>query len=50
MRAQAEAGYEGAALAALTRFKNWTKEEVIVLASQARADSRNRKIHSIYDL
>ncbi|KAL1991052.1 hypothetical protein VTN49DRAFT_5556 [Thermomyces lanuginosus] len=41
-QAQAEAnGYEGVALAALTRRKNWTKDEVIVLASQARADSQS---------
>ena len=41
-QAQAEAnGYEGVALAALTRRKNWTKDEVIFLASQARADSQS---------
>ncbi|KAL1991059.1 hypothetical protein VTN49DRAFT_5563 [Thermomyces lanuginosus] len=47
-QAQAEAGYEGAALAALTRYKQWSKEEVFLLASQARADGRNRKIHAMY--
>ena len=43
-------GFEGAAMAALTRFKQWTKEEVIVLASQARADGRRRDIHMMFDL
>ena len=50
-KAQAEAnGYEGFALAALTRHKKWTKEEVIVLASKARADGQNRDIHAMFDL
>ncbi|KAL1994930.1 hypothetical protein VTN49DRAFT_1117 [Thermomyces lanuginosus] len=49
MQAQAEAGYEGIALAALTRYQKWTKEEVMILASKARADGRNRKIHAMYD-
>ncbi|KAL1997304.1 hypothetical protein VTN49DRAFT_5939 [Thermomyces lanuginosus] len=49
-KAQAEAnGYEGFALAALTRHKKWTKEEVIVLASKARADGQNRDIHAMFD-
>ncbi|KAL1994552.1 hypothetical protein VTN49DRAFT_2022 [Thermomyces lanuginosus] len=42
-------GFEGAALAALTRYKQWSKEEVILLASQARADGRKRDIHSLFD-
>ncbi|KAL1973158.1 hypothetical protein VTN31DRAFT_6700 [Thermomyces dupontii] len=49
MQAQAEAGFEAGALAALTRYKQWTKENVILLASQARADGRKRNIHMIYD-
>ncbi|KAL1991401.1 hypothetical protein VTN49DRAFT_5393 [Thermomyces lanuginosus] len=49
-QAQADAsGYEGVALAALTRHKQWTKEEVIVLASQARADGRKHNIHMLHD-
>lgn len=36
-------------MAALTRFKNWTKEEVMVLASQARADGKRRDIHMYFD-
>ncbi|KAL1991215.1 hypothetical protein VTN49DRAFT_5719 [Thermomyces lanuginosus] len=49
-QAQAEAnGYESGALAALTRYKQWTKEEVIVLASQARADGRKRNIHMVFN-
>ncbi|KAL1974938.1 hypothetical protein VTN31DRAFT_5142 [Thermomyces dupontii] len=48
---QAEAnGFEAAALAPLTRFKQWRKEEVIFLASKARADGRNRNIHMMFDL
>lgn len=43
-------GYEAGALAALTRFKQWTKEEVLVLASKARADGRKRDIHMIFNL
>ncbi|KAL1993442.1 hypothetical protein VTN49DRAFT_3391 [Thermomyces lanuginosus] len=48
-QAQLEAaGFEGGALAVLTRFKQWTKEEVIVLASQARADGRKRNVHPMF--
>ncbi|KAL1972379.1 hypothetical protein VTN31DRAFT_6793 [Thermomyces dupontii] len=47
---QAEAnGFEAAALAPLTRFKQWRKEEVIFLASKARADGRNRNIHMMFN-
>ena len=50
-QAGAEAsGYEAVALAALTRHKQWTQEEVIALASQARADARKRDIHTMFDL
>ncbi|KAL1994794.1 hypothetical protein VTN49DRAFT_981 [Thermomyces lanuginosus] len=49
MQAQAEAGFEGGALAALTRYKNWTKEEVMVLASQARTDGRRHDVHAMFD-
>ncbi|KAL1989555.1 hypothetical protein VTN49DRAFT_6752 [Thermomyces lanuginosus] len=49
-QAQSETnGFEAAAMAPLTRFKNWTKEEVVVLASKARADGRNRKIHMMFN-
>lgn len=37
-------------MAVLTRFKQWTKEEVVVLASQARADGRKRDIHAMFNL
>lgn len=50
MQAQAEAGLEGGALAALTRFKEWTKEDVLFLASEARADGRKRSIHTMFNL
>ncbi|KAL1995164.1 hypothetical protein VTN49DRAFT_1351 [Thermomyces lanuginosus] len=49
MQAQAEAGLEGGALAALTRFKEWTKEDVLFLASEARADGRKRSIHTMFN-
>ncbi|KAL1989516.1 hypothetical protein VTN49DRAFT_6713 [Thermomyces lanuginosus] len=49
-QAQAEAnGFEAGALAVLTRYKQWTKEEVILLASQARADGRKRNIHALFN-
>ncbi|KAL1975775.1 hypothetical protein VTN31DRAFT_4167 [Thermomyces dupontii] len=48
-QAQAEAsGFEAVALAALTRYKNWTKEEVTILASQARSDGRNHRVHMMF--
>ncbi|KAL1996749.1 hypothetical protein VTN49DRAFT_7614 [Thermomyces lanuginosus] len=48
-QAQAEDnGFEGAALAVLTRYKNWTKEEVIALSNEARADGRKRDVHPIF--
>ena len=50
MQAGTEAGFEAGALAALTRYKEWTREEVIALASRARADGRNRGVHTIGDL
>ncbi|KAL1994792.1 hypothetical protein VTN49DRAFT_979 [Thermomyces lanuginosus] len=49
-QAVAEAnGFEGSALAVRTRYKNWTKEEVTVLASQARADGRKHNIHMLFN-
>ncbi|KAL1975820.1 hypothetical protein VTN31DRAFT_4212 [Thermomyces dupontii] len=49
-QAQAEAnGFEAGALAALTRHKEWTREEVLILASQARADGRKRQIHMFFN-
>ncbi|KAL1974093.1 hypothetical protein VTN31DRAFT_5653 [Thermomyces dupontii] len=42
-------GFEAVALAVLTRYKNWTKEEVTVLASKARADGRKRDIHMMHN-
>lgn len=47
---QAEAGFEGSALAVLTRFENWKPEEVAVLAAKTKNDARNRSIHSLFDL
>lgn len=50
-QAQAETGgFEGSALAALTRYEQWTQEEVILLASEARADGRKRSVHVFFHL
>ncbi|KAL1991242.1 hypothetical protein VTN49DRAFT_5746 [Thermomyces lanuginosus] len=49
LQAGFDAGFEAYALAALTRYKEWTKEEVIALASKARADGRKRSVHMIVD-
>ncbi|KAL1961504.1 hypothetical protein VTN77DRAFT_1665 [Rasamsonia byssochlamydoides] len=46
---QMETGFEAAALAVLTRHKAWTKEEVTVLAAKTRNDSRNPKIHGLFN-
>ncbi|KAL1995113.1 hypothetical protein VTN49DRAFT_1300 [Thermomyces lanuginosus] len=49
-QAQGEAnGFESAALAVLTRYKQWTHDEVVVLASKARADSKRRDIHMLFN-
>ncbi|KAL1991243.1 hypothetical protein VTN49DRAFT_5747 [Thermomyces lanuginosus] len=49
LQAGVDAGFEAYALAALTRYKEWTREEVIALASKARADGRKRNVHMIVD-
>lgn len=49
LQAGAEAGFEAGALAALTRYKAWNREEVIALANKARADGRKRSVHMIAD-
>ncbi|KAL1983477.1 hypothetical protein VTN96DRAFT_10298 [Rasamsonia emersonii] len=48
MQAEAD-GFEAFAMAVLTRFKNWTKDEVMVLAAKARQDTRNRNIHMLFN-
>lgn len=45
-----KAGYDGIALAALTRHKQLSREKIIVLANQARADGRERDIHMLHNL
>ncbi|EIT75170.1 methyltransferase, putative [Aspergillus oryzae 100-8] len=40
---QAETGFEAGAMAVLTRFEGWSKEEVNVLVSGARKDARTLK-------
>ena len=48
---QAEAkGFEGTAMAVLTRYEDWKPEEVRVLCSQAREDGKKRDIHMLFDL
>jgi hypothetical protein len=47
---QAEQGFEGAAMAVLTRFENWKAEDVKELAAGALRDAKNPKIHGIFDL
>lgn len=36
-------------MAILTRFKNWSVDDVSVLAAKAKSESRNRKIHGYFD-
>ncbi|KAB8202628.1 S-adenosyl-L-methionine-dependent methyltransferase [Aspergillus parasiticus] len=42
---QAETGFEAGAMAVLTRFEGWSKEEVSVLVSGAKKDVRDPKVH-----
>ncbi|EEP78360.1 predicted protein [Uncinocarpus reesii 1704] len=42
-------GFEAGAMAVLTRHAGWTEQEVKILASQARSDMRNRRIHGMFD-
>ncbi|KAF9886977.1 hypothetical protein FE257_010718 [Aspergillus nanangensis] len=44
-----DAGYEGLAMAVLTRFENWAPEEVTVLAAKARKDSKDPNIHAMFN-
>ncbi|KAL1963448.1 hypothetical protein VTN77DRAFT_8349 [Rasamsonia byssochlamydoides] len=46
---QAETGFEAAAMAVLTRYEGWSKDEVTVLVAQTRSDARNPKIHAFFD-
>lgn len=51
MPAQAVANeFETIALAALRRHKQWTKDKVIALASQARVDGWRRDVHMLFSL
>ena len=47
---QAEAGFEARALAALTRYKSWSKYEVMLLARDTRADGQRGDIHMMFNL
>ncbi|KDN62907.1 putative methyltransferase domain-containing protein [Colletotrichum sublineola] len=42
--------WEGFLMATLTRTMEWTKEEVLVLAMEARKDSGNKNIHAYYQM
>ncbi|PGH18106.1 hypothetical protein AJ79_00734 [Helicocarpus griseus UAMH5409] len=46
---QYEEAIEGGALAVLTRYENWTPEEVQVLVAKARADARRPDVHVLFD-
>ena len=41
-------GFEAGAMATLTRFEGWSKEEVNVLVSGAKRDVRNPNVHTPY--
>lgn len=43
-------GFEAAAMAVLTRYEGWSKDEVTILVAKAKNDIRNTKIHTIADL
>lgn len=47
---QAESGFESAAMAVLTRYEGWSKDEVTILVAKARTDAKNRDIHSLFHL
>lgn len=47
---QAESGFEAGAMAVLTRYAGWSKEEVTVLVAKTRSDARNPAIHALFDL
>ncbi|KAL1971009.1 hypothetical protein VTN77DRAFT_2843 [Rasamsonia byssochlamydoides] len=45
---QAETGFEASAMAILTRYAGWSKDEVTVLVAKTRSDARNPKIHAFF--
>ncbi|KKA25113.1 hypothetical protein T310_0818 [Rasamsonia emersonii CBS 393.64] len=45
----AESVFEAAAMAVLTRFQGWSKDEVTVLVARTKEDAKNPKIHSMFD-
>ncbi|EEH07412.1 conserved hypothetical protein [Histoplasma capsulatum G186AR] len=45
---QFEESLEASAVAALTRFQNWSKTEVDILIAKTKQDARNPKIHPIF--
>lgn len=47
---QGEPGYEAGAMAVLTRYEGWSKEEVGILVAKTKADVRNPKIHALVNL
>ncbi|KAL1966263.1 hypothetical protein VTN77DRAFT_4616 [Rasamsonia byssochlamydoides] len=46
---QADTGFEAAAMAVLTRYEGWSKEEVSVLVAKTKSDARNPTIHALFD-
>lgn len=47
---QAETGFEAGAMAVLTRYEEWSKDEVSILVARTKNDAKNRAIHGINDL
>ncbi|KAL2223280.1 S-adenosyl-L-methionine-dependent methyltransferase [Thermoascus aurantiacus ATCC 26904] len=46
---QAETGFEAGAMAVLTRYEGWSKDEVSILVARTKNDAKNRAIHGIND-
>jgi hypothetical protein len=47
---QAEKGYEALAMAVLTRFQGWSKEEVADLIEKTMVETRDLNIHPLHNL
>jgi hypothetical protein len=47
---QSEKGYEALAMAVLTRFQGWSREEVVDLIERTMVETRNPNIHPLHNL
>lgn len=47
---QFDEAIEGGAMAILTRYEGWAPQEVQILTSKARSDSRRPDVHVLFDL